>query len=97
SCALLLLPSFPTRRSSDLAVLLSHNYVVSERGLSSGREEHDVPERNLDAQPLGNVEKGSRCEECVIESCKLVVARRDCFCEPVSGEVWKLDQGRFQV
>src|SRR6267143_2211924 len=75
----------------DFAVLFGYNYVVSERGLSMGPEQDDVSKRNLDAQSLGNVEKRARGEECVVEGCKLVISRGDCFCEPVSGEIRKLD------
>src|SRR2546430_8408040 len=81
----------------DFAVLFGHDYVVSKRGLSTGFQQNDVPKRNLDAQPLRNVEKCARGEECVVESCELVVSGGYCLREPVSGEVWKLDQGRFHV
>ena len=57
-----------------------------------GLEQYDIAKRNLDAQSLGNVEEGAGCEECVIESCELVVSRRYSLREPVPSEVWKLDE-----
>src|SRR6267143_3353694 len=81
----------------DFAVLLRHNYVVSKRGLSMGLEQHDVSKRNLDAKSLGNVEECPGREECVVERCEFVISGWYCFCEPVSGEVWKLDQSRCHV
>src|SRR6266851_8009200 len=81
----------------DLTVLLGHNYVVSERGLSMGLEQHDVSKRNLDAKSLGNVEECPGREECIVESRELVISRRYGLRETVSGNVWKLDQSRCHV
>src|SRR5712692_4560602 len=81
----------------DFAVLLGHNYVVSERGLSMGLEQHDVSKRNLNAQTLGHVEECPGREECIVESRELVISRRYCFSETVSGNVWRLDQSRCHV
>src|SRR5260370_41161152 len=72
----------------DFAVLLGHNYVVSERGLSMGLEEDDVSKRNLDAKSLGHVEECPGREECIVESRELVISKRYGFRETDSCNFW---------
>jgi hypothetical protein len=65
--------------------------------LLSVLDEDDVPEWDLDAKSSGNVEEGSRCEEGVVERCKLVIVWRDRLGETRTCEIGKFCERGLHV